>query len=95
MARYKLDFVVDDAVVVEVKSTKLLNPNDVRQFLNYLRATPFSVGLLLHFGPKAKFKPPPGVSPRACAPLVREWSAPCPRFQQLVSNPIGAFGGKQ
>lgn len=56
VARYRIDFVVDDAVVIEVKSTELLNPNDIRQLLNYLRATPFTVGLLLHFGPKPKFK---------------------------------------
>jgi GxxExxY protein len=56
VARYRIDFVVDDAVIIEVKSTELLNPNDLRQLFNYLRATPFTVGLLLHFGPKPKFK---------------------------------------
>jgi GxxExxY protein len=56
VARYRIDFVVDDAVILEIKSTELLNPNDQRQLLNYLRATPFTVGLLLHFGPKPKFK---------------------------------------
>ena len=55
IAKYKLDFVVDDLVVVESTSTELLNPFDQRQLLNYLRATPFEVGLLLHFGPKPRF----------------------------------------
>jgi GxxExxY protein len=55
VARYKMDFVVDDVVVLEIKSTERLNPNDQRQLLNYLRATPFTVGLLFHFGPKPKF----------------------------------------
>jgi GxxExxY protein len=55
VARYRMDFVVDDVIVLEVKSTRLLNPNDERQLLNYLRATSFTVGLLLHFGPKPKF----------------------------------------
>jgi GxxExxY protein len=50
-----MDFVVDDVIILEVKSTRLLNPNDERQLLNYLRATSFTVGLLLHFGPKPKF----------------------------------------
>jgi len=30
-----MDFVVDDLVVVEVKSTDRLNPSDTRQVLNY------------------------------------------------------------
>lgn len=55
VARYKMDFVVDDVVVLEVKSTERLNSNDQRQLLNYLRATPFTVGLLLHFGPRPNF----------------------------------------
>ena len=54
VARYRMDLIVDDCVVVEVKSTEVLNPNDQRQVLNYLRATPLEVGLLLHFGPRPK-----------------------------------------
>ena len=55
VALYRMDFVVDDVVIVEVKSTERLNPSDARQVLNYLHATRFDVGLLLHFGPKPKF----------------------------------------
>lgn len=55
VARYGMDLIVDDCVVVEVKSTERLNPNDQRQLLNYLRATPLQIGLLLHFGPRPKF----------------------------------------
>ena len=55
VAKYRMDFIVDDVVVVEVKSAAVLNPNDQRQLLNYLHATPMEVGLLLHFGPKPKF----------------------------------------
>ena len=54
VARYRMDLIVDDCVVVKVKSTEVLNPNDQRQLLNYLRATPLEVGLLLHFGPRPK-----------------------------------------
>jgi len=54
VARYRMDLVVDDCVVVEVKSTEVLNPNDQRQLLNYLRATPLEVGLLLHAGPRPR-----------------------------------------
>ena len=49
----RLDFVVDDILVVEVKSTRMLEPNATRQIFNYLKATNLRAGLLLHFGPKA------------------------------------------
>lgn len=51
----RLDFVVDDKLIVENKSTQLLPPLAARQTYNYLRATNLKVGLLLHFGPEAKF----------------------------------------
>jgi len=56
IAKYRVDFLVDDVVMLEVKSTAMLNPSDERQLLNCLRATPLEVGLLLHFGPKPKFQ---------------------------------------
>jgi len=34
IAKYKIDFVVNDVVVVELKSTEVLNPSDQRQLLN-------------------------------------------------------------
>ena len=55
IASYRLDFVVDECVVLEVKSTEVISPSARRQLLNCLRATKFEVGLLLHFGPKPKF----------------------------------------
>ncbi len=51
----RLDLVVDEKLVVEVKSTEDLHEGAVRQLLNYLRATNLEVGLLLHFGPEPKF----------------------------------------
>lgn len=56
IAFQRLDFVVNDTVVVELKATATLMPYAERQLLNYLRATDLEVGLLLHFGPKAWFK---------------------------------------
>jgi GxxExxY protein len=50
----RLDIVVDDAVVVEVKSTSELHANARRQLICYLHATQYRVGLLLHFGPAPK-----------------------------------------
>jgi GxxExxY protein len=48
---YRYDLLVDDRVLLEVKSTEKLGPHDERQLLNYLRASRIEVGLLLHFGP--------------------------------------------
>lgn len=49
---HKMDMIVDDVLVVEIKSTATISPNARRQLLNYLRAARFRVGLVLHFGPK-------------------------------------------
>ncbi len=51
----RLDMVVDQRVVVEIKSTFDLHECFRRQVYNYLKATNLEVGLLLHFGPKARF----------------------------------------
>jgi GxxExxY protein len=53
---YYADLVVEDAVLVELKAAKSIDPAHEAQLLNYLRATPYEVGLLLNFGPKASFK---------------------------------------
>ena len=55
IAVQRLDLVVDDVLVVEVKSSYDLHPAAKRQLYNYLRATCMEVGLLLHFGPEPKF----------------------------------------
>lgn len=55
LSTQRVDMIVDDRVLVEIKSTEVLAPTAQRQLLNYLRATSFQVGLLLHFGPKPRF----------------------------------------
>ena len=50
-----MDMVVEDRVIIEVKSTQRLNREDPRQLLNYLRATKWEIGLLFHFGPEPAF----------------------------------------
>jgi GxxExxY protein len=55
IALQRLDLLVDDKVVVEVKSTRDLAAADHRQLRSYLSGTRLEVGLLLHFGPEAKF----------------------------------------
>ncbi len=51
----RLDFVVDERLVLEIKSTPSLPASAARQLYNYLRATDLPVGLLLHFGPQPRF----------------------------------------
>ncbi len=55
LCQQRLDFVVEGKVILEIKSTWKLHPDAPRQLRSYLRATNIEVGLLLHFGPKAKF----------------------------------------
>jgi GxxExxY protein len=54
LVRQRLDMVVDEMLIVEVKSTYELHRAATRQVLNYLRATNMDLGLLLHFGPEPK-----------------------------------------
>lgn len=56
VATQRLDMVIDDKLIVEIKSTERLSPADRLQLINYLRATKFEVGLLLHFGPAPRFE---------------------------------------
>ena len=51
----RIDMIVDERLVIEIKATFQLHAVAQRQLFNYLRATNLEVGLLLHFGPKPKF----------------------------------------
>jgi len=55
LGKQRLDMIVDDALVVETKSTYELHRAATRQVYNYLRGSSLDVGLLLHFGPAPKF----------------------------------------
>ena len=46
---YRLDVVVDDAVVVEVKAAAKLLPIHEAQLLSYLRLSGYRLGLLINF----------------------------------------------
>lgn len=47
---YQADLVVDDAVVVELKTVAGLDRSHRAQCLNYLRATHIDTGLIINFG---------------------------------------------
>ena len=55
LARQTLDMLVDDRLIVELKSTERLHPDATRQLFSYLCATTLELGLLLHFGHEPKF----------------------------------------
>ena len=56
VGEYFADLLVAGAVIVELKAVKRLLPEHEAQLLNYLKATPYEVGLLLNFGPKPEIK---------------------------------------
>ena len=45
----RLDFIVDDKVVIEIKSIEALHPIHEAQLLTYLKLTGCKVGLLINF----------------------------------------------
>lgn len=51
----RLDMIVDDRIVVEIKASEVLHRSAPRQVYNYLRASNLEVGVLLHFGPEPRF----------------------------------------
>ena len=55
VGEYFADLLVEEAVIVELKAVSDLLLEHEAQLLNYLRATPYEVGLLLNFGPKPQF----------------------------------------
>jgi GxxExxY protein len=55
LAVQRLDMIVDEKIVVEIKSTYELHKAAQRQLFSYLRGSRLNVGLLFHFGPEPKF----------------------------------------
>ena len=48
-----LDFLVDDTVLVEIKSVAQLDNNHLAQAINYLEAYGLEIGLLINFGSRS------------------------------------------
>ena|SRR3990172_10754133 len=55
VGEYYTDLLVEEKIIVELKAASQLMSEHEAQLLNYLRATPYEVGLLLNFGPKPEF----------------------------------------
>jgi len=47
---YIADIVIDNKIILELKSVNSLNDAHIAQTLNYLKATGFELGLLINFG---------------------------------------------
>ncbi len=56
VGEYFADLLVAGAVIVELKAKRKLLEEYEAQLLNYLKATPYEVGLLLNFAPKPEFQ---------------------------------------
>jgi GxxExxY protein len=52
VGEFRADFVIEKAVLLELKALQSLDAVHDAQLVNYLNATEFEVGLLLNFGPK-------------------------------------------
>ena len=57
VGEYIADIIVENKVILEIKAVKVLNGLHEAQILNYLKATGFTIGLLVNFThPKAEIK---------------------------------------
>jgi GxxExxY protein len=53
---YCADIIVENKVIVELKTSEKIKEENEYQLINYLKATDKEVGLLLNFGKKPEFK---------------------------------------
>lgn len=56
IGEFRADLLVENKVIVELKTGRGVDPAWEKQLLNYLRATGIEVGLLFNFGPEAQFR---------------------------------------
>lgn len=53
---FRADLVVNDVILLELKTTEAIVRAHEAQVLNYLRSTQFELGLILNFGPKPQVR---------------------------------------
>jgi GxxExxY protein len=53
VGQHRMDMVVNDRIVIEIKATEKISDVSKRQLRNYLSAMNLELGILLHFGPTA------------------------------------------
>lgn len=53
---YIADIIVDDKIIVEIKTAESLSIEHEFQLINYLKSTEYEIGLLLNFGKRPELK---------------------------------------
>ncbi len=56
IASFRLDFLIQDSVILELKAGPELSAGAKSQLVTYLRSTKKEVGLLLYFGPEPEVR---------------------------------------
>lgn len=56
VGEFKADLLIDEVIIIELKTEETLTRIHEAQLLNYLKATNIEVGLLLNFGKEPAFK---------------------------------------
>jgi GxxExxY protein len=56
VGKYKADLIVNDLVILELKSVDYLLEQHENQLINYLKAIDMEIGLLLNFGTKPEIR---------------------------------------
>lgn len=49
IGKYFLDFLIDNKIILELKATPFLHPDDFRQVMGYLKAKRLKLGILANF----------------------------------------------
>lgn len=55
VGEYRVDLLVEDSILLELKACEEINEAHEAQLINYLKATEIEIGYLLNFGKKAQF----------------------------------------
>ena len=64
---FRADLIVEDCIVLELKSVEQLAPVHSKQTLTYCRLLDYRLGLLINFGARSyRIRPPPQIFLRIC-----------------------------
>ena len=62
--KYRMDILVENDIVLELKSTEVIRPEHRFQLFNYLRLTKNPIGLLINFGRESLYGERYGYNPQ-------------------------------